>query len=781
MKCPKCNSDNPDSQRFCGECGTKLQPAKDISLSRTKTLKTPSSKIIAGKYQILEELGRGGMGVVYKAKDTRLDRTVALKFLPPEYTQDKEAKERFIQEAKAAASLDHNNICTVYEIGESEGKTFIAMPCYEGETLKEKIEHEPLKIDEAIDITKQIGRGLEKAHGKGIIHRDIKPANIMITHDGVAKIVDFGLAKLSGQVKLTRTGTTMGTAAYMSPEQAQGDAVDHRTDIWSLGVVLYEMLTGKLPFKGEQMQSMVYSIMNKEPDSLASLRSDIPKHIENAVLSALEKDVSQRYKTIRELINDLKQSPPITLTKAEKSIVVLPFDDMSPDKDNEYFSDGLTEEIITDLSQIHSLGVISKNSAMALKGTRKNTKTIGRELNVQYVLEGSVRKAGDNLRITAQLIDARTDVHLWAKKYSGTLDDVFDIQEKVSRSIVDALKVKLSPEENRKIAERSIDNVTAYDCYLRARQAILQLSEEGLRRALQLIQTGLNIIGENEILYALLGYVYVQFINVGVTKDESFLKKAEDNVNKTFSLNQDSSLGYSIMGQIHWKRGDIQEAVRDLKKALTIDPNSPEALYWLAWIYMFSGKEIVAKPLLKKLIEIDPLTPANYLMLGICDLFIGKFEDSLQNYYKSYLMDQKSPLCGFGYAWALISAQKQNEAFKVIDLMSKDLPHELFTDLGLFYKYALQKDKEKAFQTVTDNLKSYAKRDEIIPIFLAECYALLNEKEEAISWIEHGIRWGFINYPFLNEIDPFLKNIRAEPRFKKLMERVKHEWENFEV
>lgn len=296
-----------------------------------------------------------------------------------------------------------------------------------------------------------------------------------------------------------------------------------------------------------------------------------------------------------------------------------------------------------------------------------------------------------------------------------------------------------------------------------------------------MIQTGLNIIGENEILYALLGYVYVQFINVGVTKDESFLKKAEDNVNRTFSLNQDSSLGYSIMGQIHWKRGDIQEAVRDLKKALTIDPNSPEALYWLAWIYMFSGKEIVAKPLLKKLIEIDPLTPANYLMLGICDLFIGKFEDSLQNYYKSYLMDQKSPLCGFAYAWALAFAHKLNEAFKVIDLMAKDLPQELFTELGLFLKYALQKNKSKVPQTVTDNLKNYATRDEIIPIFLAECYALINEKEEAINLIEHGVKWGFINYPFLNEYDPFLKNIRGEPRFKKLMERVKHEWENFEV
>jgi tetratricopeptide (TPR) repeat protein len=441
----------------------------------------------------------------------------------------------------------------------------------------------------------------------------------------------------------------------------------------------------------------------------------------------------------------------------------------------------MTEEIISDLSNVHSLRVISRNTAMVYKGTRKATRTIGRELDIQYVLEGSVRKAGDKLRITAQLIDAINDTHLWAHKYSGTLDDVFDIQEKVSRSIVDALKVKLSPEESRKITERPIDDINAYDCFLRARQAILQLSEEGLQRALQLIQTGLNIIGENEILSASLGYVYVQFVNVGVSLDEKYLEKAEENVKKAFSININSSLAHSVMGQIHWKRGEIQEAVKEFKRALEIDPNSPEALYWLAWMYQFSGKVTVARPLLEKLIEIDPLTAVLYLMLGNCDLFMGKFEDSLQNYHKAIQMEKKNPLCRFVYARALIAVQKLEEAFRVIDLMTEDMPQEIFTELGLFYKYALQKEKSKRMEPISDKLKNYAARDEMISIFLAECYALINEKEEAITLIEHGVRWGFINYPFLDEHDKLLDNIRGETRFKKLMERVEHEWENYEV
>jgi len=359
----------------------------------------------------------------------------------------------------------------------------------------------------------------------------------MLTENGNAKIMDFGLAKLSWGVDLTKPSMIMGTVAYMSPEQAKGEAVDQRTDIWSLGAMLYEMLSGDRPFQKTQEQALIYAILNDKPTPLSLIRSDIPTHIEQVIEKALAKKAGRRYQNIQELIQDLK--PSIYFPKAEKSIVVLPFEDMSPGKDNEYFSDGLTEEIISDLSSIQSLRVISRTSAMMLKGTNKSMKTIGRELDVQYVLEGSVRKAGNQLRITAQLIDALNDAHLWAEKYSGTLDDVFDIQEKVSRSIVDALKVKLDPSEDKKISEKPIGDVRAYDLYLRARKEILSVTEEGLAKALQLIKHGLSIIGDNEQIYGAMGYAYFQYFNLVFKREKNSLLQLRKCVDKVFELNPD--------------------------------------------------------------------------------------------------------------------------------------------------------------------------------------------------------------------------------------------------
>jgi serine/threonine protein kinase len=391
VKCPKCQHENPDDTLYCGKCAAPLKSAEEISI--TKTLTTPTERLqkgktIAGKYKILEELGRGGMGVVFKAKDKRLDRSVALKFLPPELTRDDDAKKRFIQEAKAAAALNHPNITIIHEIDEDEDRTFIVMEFIQGQTLKEKIERQPLEIDDAVKIVTQVAEGLGEAHNKGIVHRDIKPANIMLTDKGIAKIMDFGIAKLKTGKDLTKASTLIGTIAYMSPEQARGEEVDHLTDIWSLGAMLYEMLTGKRPFEKDQDHALIYSILNDEPSAPTEIRTDIPSHIEGVIFKALEKETRTRYQSIQELMKDLKKSAPITFIKAEKSIVVLPFDDMSPNRDNEYFSDGLTEEIISDLSSIQSLRVISRTSAMMLKGTRKSMKTISRELDVQYVLEG---------------------------------------------------------------------------------------------------------------------------------------------------------------------------------------------------------------------------------------------------------------------------------------------------------------------------------------------------------------------------------------------------------
>jgi serine/threonine protein kinase len=309
IQCPKCKAENPDESKFCNECGTPLQLSMDIGV--TKTIITSATGLqkgstIAGKYRILEELGRGGMGVVYKAEDTKLKRTVALKFLPPELTHIPDVKDRFMREAQAAAALDHPNICTVYEFDEAEEKTFISMAYVEGQSLRKKLESGPLELKEALRIAAQVAEGLQEAHKKGVVHRDIKSANIMVDDRNQAKIMDFGLARMTGGTLLTQEGTAMGTIAYMSPEQAQAGEVDHRTDIWSLGVVLYEMLTGELPFRGEHEQSVIYFILNEKPKSVTDMRSEIPESIGQVVGKALEKNPEARYQQVDELLDDLE-------------------------------------------------------------------------------------------------------------------------------------------------------------------------------------------------------------------------------------------------------------------------------------------------------------------------------------------------------------------------------------------------------------------------------------------------------------------------------------------
>ena len=734
-------------------------------------------------YQILEKLGEGGMGVVYKAEDTQLKRPVVLKFLSPELTRDPEAKKRFVYEAQAASALDHPNICTIHEIDETEdGQLFMVMAYYEGQTLKQTIA-QGLSVDAMVEMARHIAQGLIAAHEKGIIHRDIKPANVMITPDGMAKILDFGVAKLAGQGGMTRTGMTAGTVAYMSPEQARGEEVDPRTDIWSLGVVLYEMVTGQLPFKGEYDQAVVYSIINEEPEPPITLRPDLPAFIETVIHKSVEKDKTRRYQNMQELLQDLQASfiSPVALSTKGKSIVVLPFENMSPDPDQEYFSDGLTEEIITDLSQIHDLIVISRSSAMTLKGTKKKIREIAKEVNVRYVLEGSVRKAGNNLRITAQLIDAANDAHLWAEKYSGTLDDVFDIQEKVSRSIVDALKLKLSPEEDAEIAERPIMDTQAYDIFLRARHESLIFTEEGLERALQLISNGLKIIGDNELLYEAMGYTYFQYFNTGLKKEVSFLQKVEECVKKIIALNPNSYIRHFLRALLHWKQGNIPKAIRDYKSALELNPKHVDSLMLISWLFTISGKSYAAKTRLNRLIEIAPLDWLTHFAAGWVEFAEGKFEIGLKSLLKAYKLDPENQICRLWYAHGLTYDHKFEEAYKLFDLIVKESPEMWIPQFSLFFKYALQNKKTKALQSVSKELRHAVQRDEIMPLLMAECYALIDEKDEAIDWLEEVVKWGFINYPFLNEHDPHLENIRGEERFKKLMERVKYEWENFEV
>jgi TolB-like protein/lipoprotein NlpI len=466
--------------------------------------------------------------------------------------------------------------------------------------------------------------------------------------------------------------------------------------------------------------------------------------------------------------------------RPEKSIVVLPFTDLSPQKDQEYFCDGMTEEIITDLSHIHDLRVISRNSAMMLKGTPKDTTTIGRELKVQYVLEGSVRKAGNNLRITAQLIDAMNDAHLWAEKYDGTLDDVFDIQEKVSRSIGNALKLKLTPEERQRIFARPIASPEAYDLHIMARHETWRATESGLERASRLVKRGLDLIGDNEILYADLGFINLMYMDTGIKKDKSVLVEAEECIQKVFSLNPESAYGHYLRGMIQRKKRNPQQAVKEFKKSLAINPNHPDPLLWLSWVYGHSGKISEARHLVGRLLKIDPLNQLTYFMSGAVEVCDGKFKDGIKELEKALQMDEQNPFIKFWLARDLSYAQLLGEAHTLSVLIEKEAPGTIWASLATFHRYALENRRSEALQTVTAELINMVRNDEGFPIWMAESYAFLGEAGEAIEWIENAVDWGFINYPFLMEYDPFFANIRGEERFKKLMERVKYEWEHFE-
>ena len=433
---------------------------------------TPGSHL--GPYRIVSQLGQGGMGVVYRATDPRLKRTVAIKLLPPDLTRDETAKQRFLQEAQAASALDHPNICTIYEINETDdGRLYLVMAHYEGETLKERIERGPVELDDAIDIATQVGQGLAEAHGAGIVHRDIKPANLLVTKTGVVKILDFGLAKLAGTEGVTQTGTTVGTVSYMSPEQARGQEVDHRTDIWSLGVVLYEMLTGKPPFQGENLLSLSNAIVDDEPGSLTGSSASV----QPVVGKALSKDKAQRYQAVADLLGELRNmrsgsdaATVATATKADvPSIAVLPFADMSPEKDQDYFCEGLAEELIDALARLEGLRVAARTSAFQFGGKGHDLAEVSAKLQVKTILEGSVRKAGNRLRINAQLINTEDGYHVWSERYDRDLDDVFAVQEEIARAVVEKLKVKLLGVADAPLVKRPTNNLDAYNLYLLGR------------------------------------------------------------------------------------------------------------------------------------------------------------------------------------------------------------------------------------------------------------------------------------------------------------------------
>jgi serine/threonine protein kinase len=749
-----------------------------------------------GPYEIESLQGEGGMGQVYRATDTRLGRTVAIKVLPNLIADDPRRSERFDREARVIASLSHPHICALFDIGTEDDVQYLVMEFLEGETLEERLAGQGLTPSEACRAGAQIADSLKAAHLKGIIHRDLKPANIFLTANGV-KVLDFGLAKfLDPEAASPSTGdlptvlatgrhAILGTPAYMSPEQARGLPLDVRTDAWSFGAVLFEMLGGVRLFHGDTATDILSAVLRDEID-WSALPDEISPPVRDLLRRLLRRDVEHRLDDLAEAAAVLtacvdgesgsRVLPAVHPAEEDHSIAVIPFANNSPDPDNEYFSDGLTEEVISDLSRIDALRVISRTTAMRLKGMEKDLRTIAHELSVRYILEGSVRKMGNKLRITAQLIDTMTDTTVWADKYSGTLDDVFQIQEQVSRAIVESLRVTLSVEEERKLAVPTV-NPQAYDCFLRARRDIWTFTRDGLDRALADLERCLSSVGEDVLLYRGLGLANFQYVNAGISGDQAYIDKAEAYARKILALDPASSHGASLLGYVACQRGDITAWLRQFERAAAADPHNADNLVWLTLGWIWAGHPDRAERHLERLLSVDPLFDLVQYALGHKDFMEGRFEQALPLFMKASKLNPAHPGWPMVKAQALASVGKLDQMVAMVAETAQAPDEHPLARLAHVFRHAAAGEAGLADELTNDEFTQIIWGDLQYTHIMAQAQALLGRRDEGFKWLERAVERGFISYPYLSAIDPLIENLRSDPRFAELMDRVKTRWE----
>jgi serine/threonine protein kinase/Tfp pilus assembly protein PilF len=767
------------------------------------------------------------MGEIYRARDTRLNRDVAVKILPESLTNDQSAIERFTREARAVSALNHPNILTIFDIGEQDDIRFIATEFVEGETLRQKMQSSPLTVAEVLDIAIQVADALNAAHEAGIIHRDIKPENIMLRADGYVKVLDFGIAKLTephiteagGDTTLVQTATTpgmiIGTISYMSPEQARGELVDHRSDIFSLGVVIYEMISRHLPFGGETASDMLASILLREPTPLSEYVKNVPQELEFSITRSLAKNREERYQKADDLLADLKRlrrhlefitetrrangssgankqsisesttmilpgagqaialAPVRKTRKAIDSLAVLPLLNNSQDEETEYLSDGITESIINSLSKLPKLRVVPRSTVFRYKGNTADPQQIGRELGVRAVFTGRIVYVGDSLIVNAELIDVENEAQLWGDRYRRKTTNILNLLDDLSEDISEKLRLRLSGNQKKKLAKRYTRNAEAYQFYLKGRYFVTaKRTEEWIKKGIEYFQKAVDLDPSYALAYSGIAeaYGFLASSTGGWPPHEAY-PKAKAAALKALEIDD-------TLGEAHCSLGFFRllydwnwtQAEREFKKAIRITPNFPNAYDGLGFYLKAMGRHDEAIEECKKAQKLDPLSPFAHISLGYGYYFARDYASVIDECNKALEMDRYSP---FAYRTLGLAKLQQGELGSAINALSKAVTfsnNNPAFESYLGFAYAVTGKRTEA-EEVLANLHRAAERHYIPAFTFALVHLGLNEHDKAFEWLNKGLeeRSGFL--PFL-KVEPLLDSIRHDQRFSDLLLRV---------